>query len=212
MIIFDLDGTLVDSRADLATAVNACLVELGRPELPLAAIERFIGHGVTRLLEQALGGPEQALRARPVFDRHYEACLLRQTRPYPGVAELVRELGPRRRLAVATNKPGRWARTIVDGCGWSNAIPLVVGGGDVARLKPAPDMAELLLARTGARPETTIVVGDMDVDLELASAAGLRFIGVSWGLGGRERLEEAGAQWIVDSAAELTPLLEQLSR
>lgn len=210
LVIFDLDGTLVDSRADLAAAVNASLVEMGRSPLPVAEIGRFIGHGVTRLLERALGGVEAAARARPLFDRHYGACLLERTRPYPGVDALVRELGGRRPLAVATNKPGPWARTIVDGLGWSDAIPFVVGGGDVARLKPAPDMAELLLDRSGAPGASAIVVGDMDVDLELARAAGIRFVGVSWGLGGRAHLEGAGASPVVDSAGELARVLERL--
>lgn len=207
LVIFDLDGTLVDSRADLAAAVNASLAELGRSPLPVAEIEGFIGHGVTRLLERALGGAEAAARARPLFDRHYEGCLLDRTRPYPGVDALVRELGERRPLAVATNKPGPWARAIVDGLGWSRAIPFVVGGGDVERLKPAPDMVERLLERSGARAAATIVVGDMDVDLELARAAGVRFVGVSWGLGGRDQLAGAGAELVVDSAAELALVL-----
>jgi phosphoglycolate phosphatase len=207
LVIFDLDGTLVDSRADLAAAVNASLVELGRPPLPVDEIERFIGHGVTRLLERALGGAEAGARARPVFHRHYGACLLERTRPYPGVDAMVRELGGRRKLAVATNKPGPWARAIVQGLGWSDAIPLVVGGGDVARLKPATDMADLLLERSGAQAASTIVVGDMDVDLELARAAGARFVGVSWGLGGRAQLAGAGAELVVDSAAELELVL-----
>ncbi|HSO23044.1 MAG TPA: HAD hydrolase-like protein [Chondromyces sp.] len=208
LVIFDLDGTLVDSRADLAAAVNASLVELGRPPLPVDEIERFIGHGVTRLLERALGGAEAGARARPVFHRHYESCLLDRTRPYPGIDALVRELGEGRKLAVATNKPGPWARSIVDGLGWSQAIPYVVGGGDVERLKPAPDMADLLMERSGAQAASTIVVGDMDVDLELARAAGVRFVGVSWGLGGRAQLTGAGAELVVDSAAELEQVLE----
>ena len=111
---------------------------------------------------------------------------------------------------MATNKPGPWARTIVDGLGWTDAVPLVVGGGDVPRLKPAPDMAEVLLERSGARAVSTVVVGDMDVDLELARAAGLRFVGVSWGLGGRALLEDAGASLVVDSAAELARVVDRL--
>jgi phosphoglycolate phosphatase len=211
MVIFDLDGTLVDSRRDLADAVNATLRELGRTELPVAAIEGSIGHGVNRLLERTLGGPDLAARARPIFDRHYAAGLLVHTRPYPGVDALVRGAAARWRLAVATNKPGPWAREIVAGLGWGADLPLVVGGGDVAQLKPAPDMVELLLARSGARAEDSVVVGDMDVDLELARAAGLSFIGVSWGLSGRPTLEEVGAAVVVDTAAELAAAIEALA-
>jgi phosphoglycolate phosphatase len=212
LVIFDLDGTLVDSRRDLADAVNATLRELGRAELPVAEIEGAIGHGVNRLLERTLGGADPLDRARPIFERHYAAGLLVHTRPYPGVDALVRELAARWTLAVATNKPGRWAREIVAGVGWGATIPEVVGGGDVARLKPAPDMVELLLARSGARAEGSVVVGDMDVDLELARAAGLSFVGVSWGLSGRRRLEEAGAAVVVDTADELATTLAAPTR
>ena len=121
----------------------------------------------------------------------------------------MRELGKRRRLAVATNKPGPWARAIVEGLGWSGAISLVVGGGDVARLKPAPDMAELLFERSGSRPGSAVVVGVMDVDLGLARAAGARFVGGCGGLGGRGHLAGAGAELVVDSAAELEQVLER---
>jgi len=207
LVIFDLDGTLVDSRRDLADAVNATLRELGRTELPVAEIEGSIGHGVNRLLERTLGSSEPLERARPIFDRHYAAGLLVHTRPYPGVDALVRELAACWRLAVATNKPGPWAREIVAGIGWGSDLPLVVGGGDVDRLKPAPDMVDLLLWQAGVPAEHAVVVGDMDVDLELARAAWLPFVGVGWGLSGRRKLEEAGAAVVVDTAAELATAL-----
>ena len=211
LIIFDLDGTLVDSRLDLANAVNRVLADLGRPPRAVHEIVGFIGHGVARLLERALGGPELVAAARPLFERHYGAGLLEHTRPYSGIDALVRNLGARHVLAVATNKPGPWARAIVDGLGWAAAIPHVLGGGDVARLKPAPDMVERLLARIGCSREGALIVGDMEVDVELARATALPAVGVSWGLAGRERLEAAGARWIVDSAAELAAVLDELS-
>ncbi len=206
-VIFDLDGTLVDSRLDLANAVNRVLVDLGRASSPVEEIVTYIGHGATRLLERALGGSDHLGEAMPLFERHYGRALLEHTRPYPGLDALVRDLGAGRKLAVATNKPGSFARSIVAGLGWSEAVPYVVGGGDVDRLKPAPDMVELLLAESGASRVGALIVGDMEVDVELARAAGLDCVGVSWGLAGRERLREAGARWIVDSAAELEILL-----
>jgi phosphoglycolate phosphatase len=211
LVIFDLDGTLVDSRVDLANAVNRVLADLGRPPRPVDEIVGFVGHGVARLLECALGGPELVAAARPLFERHYAAGLLEHTRAYPGIDALVRESGARRVLAVATNKPGPWARAIVDGLGWAAAIPHVIGGGDVAQLKPAPDMVELLLARSGFSREGALIVGDMEVDLELARETALPAVGVSWGLAGRGRLEAAGARWIVDSPAELADLLDELA-
>jgi phosphoglycolate phosphatase len=209
-VIFDLDGTLVDSRLDLAAAVNLTLRDLGRPALPAERIVTFIGNGVDRLLERALGDPARLDEARPRFAHHYGMHLLDSTRPYPGIDDLVRRLCKEATVAVATNKPGSLARTIVTGIGWSDVIPFVVGGGDVARLKPASEMADLLLERGNASRSETVIVGDMDVDVQFARAAGLPCIGVSWGLTGREALQAAGVRWIVDSAAELEALLKQL--
>lgn len=206
LVIFDLDGTLADSRLDLATAVNRALADLGRPLLPVEQIVTFVGNGVVRLLERAVGDPALVDAARPLFERHYGDALLVHTQPYPGIDRLVRTLGTDRTLAVATNKPGGWARAIVAGLGWSEAIPHVVGGGDGERLKPAPDMAERLLGATGCLRAEAVMVGDMEVDVEFARAAGLPCIGVSWGLAGRDRLQVAGARQIVDSAAELDRL------
>ncbi len=207
LVIFDLDGTLVDSRLDLANAVNRVLEDFGRPSLPVEEIATFVGNGVVRLLERALADPALVDAARPLFERHYSDALLVHTRPYPGIDRLVRGLGAEGKLAVATNKPGPSARAIVSGLRWSQAIPSVVGGGDVVRLKPAPDMVERLLENTGCSRGEAVMVGDMEVDLEVARAAALPFIGVSWGLAGRERLQAAGARQIVDSADELDRLL-----
>lgn len=212
LVIFDLDGTLVDSRLDLANAVNRVLEELGRPQLPVEQVVTFIGNGVVRLLERALGDPALVEAARPLFEHHYGDALLVHTQAYPGVDTLVRALGTARDLAVATNKPGEWARAIVAGLGWSDAIPHVVGGGDVAALKPCSDMADKLLERTGCSRDEAVMVGDMEVDVEFARAAGLPCIGVSWGLAGRERLKAAGANSIVDTAAELEALLRRISK
>jgi len=206
-VIFDLDGTLVDSRLDLANAVNRTLEDFGRSLLPVEQIVTFVGNGVVRLLERAMGDPSLVDAARPLFERHYGDALLVHTRAYPGVDRLVRALGADRTLAVATNKPGEWARAIVAGLGWSDAIPHVVGGDDVAHLKPAPDMAERLLEETGCSSGKAVMVGDLEVDVEFARAAGLPCIGVSWGLAGCDRLQAAGAQQIVDSAAELERLI-----
>lgn len=206
LVICDLDGTLVDSRLDLAAAVNRMLEDLDRPPLPVEQIVTFVGNGVVSLLERALADPALMDAARPLFDRHYSDGLLVRTRPYPGVDRLIRKLGAACTLAVATNKPGRWAREIVAGLGWSDAIPHVLGGGDVERLKPAPDMAERLLEQTWCSRADTVVVGDMEIDFEFARAAGVSCIGVSWGFAGRDRLQAAGAQQIVDSAADLDRL------
>lgn len=207
LAIFDLDGTLVDSRADITTAVNRTLVELGEHGHSPEAIREWIGEGVTRLLERALRHPEWVPEARALFDSYYGNGLLVDTRPYPGVDDLLRSLKDGFQLAVATNKPGDMARKIVEGLGWGHLIGEVIGAREGADLKPAPDMIEYLLERTGCPISAAVMVGDMAVDLESARAAGVRFVGVSWGYGGRDELAGAGAPRVAGSAERLFAIL-----
>ncbi len=208
LIIFDLDGTLVDSRADLAAATNRALRDLGLPSRPVEEIVGFVGDGLLKLLERALGGPDRVEEARPRFEHHYRAGLLDRTLPYPGIDNLVRALARDRVLSVASNKPGPMARDLVAGLGWSSCMPQVVGGGDVAALKPAPDMVEHLWERTGCRRDRTVLVGDMEVDFELARIVGIPFVGVVWGFAGAERLRGAGVDRIATTADDLADFLK----
>jgi phosphoglycolate phosphatase len=207
LAIFDLDGTLVDSRADITEAVNRTLEELGEGAHSPAAIRDWIGEGVSRLLERALGHPERVAEARALFDRYYGEGLLEATRPYPGIDRLLHRLDGRLELAVATNKPGAMARTIVDGLGWRDLFGSVIGAREGAGLKPAPDMLHRLVERSGCPRATTTMVGDMAVDLLSARAAGVEFVGVGWGYGGRGELDAAGAPTVVDTADELLDVL-----
>lgn len=203
LAIFDLDGTLVDSRADITEAVNRTLEELGEGGHPPSAIRDWIGEGVTRLLERALGHPERVSEARSLFDRYYGEGLLDATRPYPGIDQLLQRLHGRLQLAVATNKPGPMARAIVEGLGWHGLFGSVVGARDGAELKPAPDMLLQLVERSGCPRARATMVGDMAVDLQSARAAGVGFVGVGWGYGGRDQLGAAGALAVVETAEEL---------
>jgi phosphoglycolate phosphatase len=205
-VIFDLDGTLVDSRLDLARSVNAALREVGLPERPEAEIFGFIGEGSRRLVERAVSPRLDLLEAaHAAWAKGYAAHLLDTTLPYPGILELLARLpGP---LAVHTNKPGDFARHILDGLGLSQCFSDVVGGGDVPSRKPSPAGALGILARLQLGPDQAIYVGDSRIDVETARAGRMRFIGVAWGLGGSASLREAGATEIVGTVAELEPLL-----
>ena len=200
----------MDSRGDLVAAVNGVLEELRLPQRSRAEIESYIGHGMDRLLECSLGGRELLGTARRLFEERYGATLLERTRPYPGIGEAIGRLARHHALAVATNKPGPWAREIVSGLGWDDAIGQVVGGGDVPRLNPAADMLELIVARAGTPVARAVVVGDMEVDVLFARSASVRCIGVGWGLAGPARLQAAGADRVVASAAELVDALADL--
>src|ERR1700746_684665 len=183
-LIFDLDGTLIDSKQDLIRSVNAMLEEMGREKLHEDTISGYIGHGAPKLVARALGNGateqerEQALR---FFLAHYEAHKLDSTRPYPGVAEALRELGDFP-MAVLTNKPVRVSRRIVEGLGLEKYFPAVHGGNSFETKKPDPLGARKILEELGATAGETMMVGDSDVDVQTARNAGRLVAGGNYGL------------------------------
>lgn len=205
-ILFDLDGTLVDSRRDLAASVNFALREVGLPARPEEEIFSFIGEGSRRLLERSVAPRLDRLEAaHEAWARHYAEHLLDTTAPYPGVPALLERLRPP--LAVHTNKPGDFARRILEGLGLLPRFVAVLGGGDGAPRKPDPGGALALLAALGIPPTQAAYVGDSRIDVATAGAAGIRFVGVAWGLGGERELLATGATEIVAAAEELAERL-----
>jgi len=204
LAVFDLDGTLVDSVADLAASVNHALDAVGLPGRSLEEVRGFVGEGARRLLERAVAPRDDLLDpALAAWQAHYEVHLLDRTRPYPGVEAALAAAG--RTLAVLTNKPGPMARRILDGLGLSRRFAEVVGGGEAPR-KPDPAGLLALAARLGASREETVFVGDSAVDVATGRAAGVKVIGVTWGLGPRADL--AGADVLVERAEDLLPWLQ----
>jgi len=203
-VIYDLDGTLVDSRADLADSVNAMLEVLRLPPRQDEIIWSFIGEGAERLVRRSLGPAheDRFAEAMPIWRAEYARRLLVKTLPYPGIAGLLR-LPPDAR-GVLTNKPGGFAREILRGLGMLAAFRKVVGG-DEAPKKPAPGGLLALCGELGAKPGETLYVGDSPVDVATGRAAGVRVCAVTWGLGEREAL--AGADVILDRAEEVAGLL-----
>ena len=186
LVVFDLDGTLVDSTTDLATAVNAALQEIapGAPALPLLLVRSLIGNGARNLIEGSLrqaGLPRPVDDVLPIFLRHYEACLLDTTRLYPGVAEGLAALSGRT-LAVLSNKPGPMCRTILNGLGVAPCFARIWGAGDFPGRKPDPEPLRLLMWELGAGAEETLLVGDSAVDVATGRSAGVAVFGVTWGL------------------------------
>jgi phosphoglycolate phosphatase len=186
LVVFDLDGTLVDSSQDLASALNATLRQLapGKPPLTLPAVRSMIGHGARQLVEQGLlraGVSAHVDEVLPLFIERYRGCLLDTTRLYPGVREgLVALHG--RTLAVLSNKPGDLCRTILAGLGVAQLFARIAGGGDLPGRKPDPEVLRALMAQMGEGPAETVMVGDSAVDVRTARAAGVRVFGVAWGL------------------------------
>jgi phosphoglycolate phosphatase len=210
IVVFDLDGTLVDSSRDLASAVNAALAAVapGTPPLPLDVVRSFIGEGAGRLISRALAqaglhhAPEAVL---PVFLECYSRCLLETTRPYPGIVEALDALRPRA-LAVLTNKPGAMSRVILEGLSLAGRFRAVYGGGDVPSRKPDPEGLQRLLAEAGVPAAEAVLVGDSAIDVLTARAAGVRSVGVTWGFD-RASLDREPPDALVSDAAHLPQVL-----
>ena len=185
LIIFDLDGTLIDSARDLASAVNEMRRHFGLPSLPVATITGYVGNGVRLLVTRALQGTainvDEALRIQAPI---YRAHIVDETTLYPGVYEGLRELRDQGHiLAVATNKPAEACDLILKHFGIRNWFVSVLSGGRFPVLKPEPDMILDIVKTAGMPPNDTWVVGDNYTDLESARRAGVRSIFVTYGYG-----------------------------
>ncbi len=203
LVIFDLDGTLVDSLDDLAASVNHALGVVGLPPRSREEIHGFVGEGARLLLERAVAPHQHLLDpALAAWRPHYEAHCLDHTHAYPGIEALL--AGARRALAVHTNKPGAMARKILAGLGLLPRFTAVIGGDEAPR-KPDPTGVRELMVRAGASTAETLLVGDSRVDAATARAAGIPFVAVTWGFASRAELAGTGPAALVDGAAELAP-------
>ncbi len=186
LVVFDLDGTLVDSTEDISTAFNAATsrVAPGTPPLELGVVRALIGLGAKNLVARGLevaGLPHDPATVLPIFLAAYSTCLLDKTRLYSGTAETLEALAGRT-LAVLTNKPGELSRAILAGLGVAHRFARVVGGGDGPASKPDPAGLALLMSDFAATPAETLMVGDSPVDVATARAAGVEIAGVLYGL------------------------------
>ena len=213
LILFDLDGTLIDSEKDLAASVNAMLRHFGRKELPLAVIDTYIGDGAPMLIRRALGDPAHAAivqEALNFFLLHYRDHKLDTTLPYPGILEVLQQAsfvnGHQRKLAVLTNKPVRISRDIVAGLGLSQYIFQTSGGNSFETKKPDPFGAQTLMNEAGAQPAETIMVGDSEVDVLTARNAGMWCVGVAYGFA-PQSLQRTHPDILVDTPQELAQAL-----
>jgi phosphoglycolate phosphatase len=185
LVVFDLDGTLIDSSRDLAAALNQMLDRLrpGTPPLSLEDVRSMIGDGARKLVERGLraaGLSDPPQEALPVYLDCYGARLLEATYLYPGVLEALEALASRH-LAVLTNKPGDFSRAILEGLGVARFFRRIYGGGDLPARKPDPVGLHRLLAEAGAEPREAVMIGDSAIDVRTGRAAGVRTIGVLYG-------------------------------
>jgi 2-phosphoglycolate phosphatase len=189
-ILLDLDGTLIDSVPDLASAANAARATLALAPLTVPEVERHVGWGLTHLLTGVLpGGPTEATRA--AFIAHYHAHVLDQTAPYPGVDAWLRHTA--HPLGLVTNKPRRFVEPILDGLGWTERFGVVVAGDDPVGRKPDPAPLHHAARALGFEVSEGLFVGDSEVDAAAAQAAGMPFAAVAWGRVARQSARVLGA-------------------
>ena len=210
LVLFDLDGTLVDSAADIAEAVNRMLDELGHAREDEALVRSWIGLGAHALVESALrhaGSKVGADAVMPGFMVHYEDCLLLNARLYPGTAEMLDALaGAGVAVSMATNKPERMARVLAEAMGIDHHFRHVVGGDTLAERKPSAMPLLHLAALHGVAAKDTLMVGDSEADAGAARAAGMDLVLVRHGYPRDFDLERAGAVAVMDSLEGLPSL------
>ena len=208
LLVFDLDGTLVDSELDLANSVNATLEKIGRRPLPVELIASYIGQGVTLLISRALGAeasPDLIERATESFLNHYREHMLDHTATYPGVREALAELDGRK-MAVLTNKPVRFSREMLKGLGLSDRFLQIYGGNSFENKKPDPVGLHRLMEETEVPASRTIMIGDSISDVLAGRNAGAWTCGVNYGFGA-PTLDEALPDIRIDDLRELPKLL-----
>jgi phosphoglycolate phosphatase len=211
LVIFDLDGTLIDSRLDLVHSVNAALRHIGRPELPDNIIASYVGDGAPILIQRALGGEavDEALirKGLEFFLSYYREHKLDHTTVYPGIIEALMAIqqssnGTPRKMAVLSNKPVNPSRAIVEALGLGQFFSQVYGGNSFSTKKPDPEGARKLLEESGVQPQQAAIVGDSHVDVRTGRNAGLWTVGVTYGFA-THTLEEEPPDILVEEPHEV---------
>jgi phosphoglycolate phosphatase len=209
LVIFDLDGTLADTKKDLALSVNAMREYMGLGPVRLEAVASYVGHGVTVLVQRALEekAPEgEVEKGLAFFLDYYARHLLDNTIAYPGVREALEDLG-NRKLAILTNKPTRFSRKIIEGLGLASYFFEIYGGDSFPLKKPHPMGIKTLMTHAAMPAEKTLMVGDCDTDVLTGRNAGVWTCGVTYGFG-PQALEEAGPDLLLQDLRDLPPILD----
>jgi phosphoglycolate phosphatase len=208
LLIFDLDGTLIDSEADLARSVNATREAMGLTPLQTTVISSYVGQGVVVLLRRALGNDapeEQVELAVNFFLDYYGRHMLDHTVTYPGVREALDGFNGRV-MAVLTNKPVHFTQRILEGLGLASHFAFVYGGNSFDQKKPDPVGVLRLMRDTGRTANETMIVGDSETDVAAGRNAGVWTCGVTYGMGSNT-LEKAKPDFLIGDLRKLPPLL-----
>lgn len=213
IVAFDLDGTLADTAADLADALNHALESLGRPRLPLQQITLMVGHGTRALMRKGLevtgGGQDEFLeRGLSSLIGFYESNICVHTRAYPGASEMIDQLRTMRvKTAVCTNKPEYLATKLIAALGWASKFDAIIGGDTLAVSKPNAGPLLEAIARCGGGK--ALYVGDSITDADTARAADVPFVAVSFGFRDRP-IEQLGANVVIDTFRDFEQALQKI--
>lgn len=208
LMIFDLDGTLIESKWDIAQSVNFTLAELGLPERPIEEIFGFVGDGVKRLLRLAVGEGNQTKfdEALKVFRGYYLEHCLDRTGFYPGIEPMLQHFAHKDK-AIATNKSIEYTRVILNGLGPQH-FRYMVGGDNGYGLKPEPGMLLHIMEKAGVPKERTVLVGDSTNDINGGHNAGIRVCAVAYGMGNRVKMEACQPDWFIEKPEQLMEIFE----
>ena len=212
LVIFDLDGTLLDTIEDLGNATNHALRTLGFPERPREDYYRLVGRGITNLFKGAVPAgcdtPETVAAMRELFLDHYGVHLCDRTHPYPGIPELMERITARGiQMAVASNKYQKGAETVIRHFFGRFPFAAILGQREGFPIKPDPAIVDLCIQAAGVTKEDVLYVGDTNVDMQTGLGAGVDTVGVTWGFRSREELEAFEPLAVVDTPAQLEACL-----
>lgn len=213
-IIFDLDGTLLNTLEDLKDSTNFALRKFQYPERTLEEVRNFVGNGVQKLIERAIpDGLENKNFAEclAVFKSNYAQNMYNKTAPYTGIKEMLTELKHKGvKTAVVSNKFDLAVKKLCNKY-FENLIEIAIGESENVRKKPAPDSVLRAIQELNSKKEFCLYVGDSDVDVQTAKNTGIDCIGVTWGFRDRELLEKEGAKYIIDKPLEIIDIINQIN-
>lgn len=209
LLIFDLDGTLVDTRRDIANSVNFARNQLGLPSLELTKVMQYVGDGLQKLLERSI--PEEQWdkidEAILLFRNHYRDHLLDFSSFYPGIDDVLHHFLDKK-MAVVSNKPVAFTRSILEGLGIENGFDCVIGGDSLPSMKPNPEPILTVLNRLSVNPEAAVMIGDSPSDIKAGHSAGTLTCAVTYGYRSKELLEESRPDFLIDDSRELKYIFE----
>jgi len=208
-LIFDLDGTLIDSRQDLAHAVNQALISIGKEKKDLETITKYIGNGLAELIRGSVGemNSTEIIKATVVFEKYYQDHCVDYTQPYAGVVETLKELKGSFQMGVVTNKPESFSRLILKKLGLDSLFSVVIGGETLPQRKPDPAPVLKAVQDLGGAPETSLMIGDGPQDIQAGVSAGLKTCVVKYGFGFSNKVLSLDPDFQIENFNQLKEIL-----